>query len=120
MKMLGPIALAAALAGFTPTAFAQVQEPDPLACARTADGVGIRMGTEVVDAEGKRVGAVSLSQCSMDAIAGKLRVLMDARLGGEVRTFDLDGATATSSAVHLPVTSDEIAGSVEPRDAPDA
>lgn len=112
IKSLAFSASAAALGFVAGLAFggvASAQEADPLACAVTAEGVGIRMGTEVLDSEGERIGAVSLSQCSTEAQTGKLRVLLDTRLGGEVRAFPLEGATATPSAVRLPVTAEEVA-----------
>jgi len=110
--VLGAVTAALALSSVPATA----QDNDPLACGRTSDGASIRLGAEVRDAEDKRIGSVSLTQCGDIAQEGKLRVFLDQSLGGDVKVFDLTGATTTKNVVRLPVTSEAIAQAPE---APD-
>jgi hypothetical protein len=82
---------------------------DPLACARLVDGVPIRIGSPVYDSAGEAVGSVSLSQCSLEPGADKLRVRLQSSLGGEIKTFDLAGVRTDGFAVSLPLTNAQIA-----------
>lgn len=97
-------ALALSVAG---AAYAQTSA-DPLACARTIDGTAIRIGTEVLDAHGQRIGAVAITQCSLPAEDGSIKVFLDDRFGGQVKAIPLGDATATNAAVHLGQTIEDI------------